>query len=62
MQSKLLRAWNLGLATSHGVPSPKYGMDAHMAFLEVMLKTCVESWVDQKVRPNSQHKSREPYV
>ena len=26
--------------------------------MDVKLGTCVESWVEQKARPNSQHKSR----
>jgi hypothetical protein len=50
----------LGLATSHGsrVLSPKYGMNGYMAtLLEARLGTCVESWVEQKARPCSQHKS-----
>jgi hypothetical protein len=33
MQSQSLRAWKLGLSTSHGVPSRKYDMDAYMATL-----------------------------
>ena len=33
MQSQPMRAWKLGHATSHGVPSPKYPMDAYMATL-----------------------------
>ena len=43
------------------VLSPKYDMDACVATLfggEVRLETCVGSWVWQKARPNSQHKSR----
>jgi hypothetical protein len=31
-------------------------------FLEVRLATCVESWVEEKARPNSQHKSREFFL
>ena len=33
MQSQPLRAWKLGLTTSHGIlsPSPKYEMDAYVA-------------------------------
>ena len=56
MQSQLSRTCKLGLTTSHGVPSlkSKHDMDAYMAtFLEVRLKTYVESWVEQKARPNS---------
>ena len=38
---------------------PKYGMDAYIStLLEVRLGTCVECWVEQKARPNSQDKSR----
>jgi hypothetical protein len=33
MQSQPLRAWKLGLTTSHVVPSPNYDMDAYMATL-----------------------------
>ena len=29
----MLRAWKLGLITSHGVPSPKYDMDVYMAII-----------------------------
>ena len=38
-----LRAWKMGLTTSHGVSNPKYDMDAYMAvfFLEGRLGTCV---------------------
>ena len=60
MQSQLLRAWKLGLTTSHRslVLSPKYDMDAYMAtLLEVRLGTCIENWAEQKARPKSQHKS-----
>jgi hypothetical protein len=28
-------------------------------FLKVRLGTCVESWGEQKARPNSQHKSQQ---
>ena len=55
MQSQPLRAWKLGLTTSHGsqVLSFTYDMDAYVAtFLEVGLRTCVESWVEQKARTN----------
>jgi hypothetical protein len=33
VQSQPLRAWKLGLTTSHRVPSLKYDMDAYMATL-----------------------------
>ena len=35
MQSQPLRAWKMGLTTSHGshIMSPKYDMDAYMATL-----------------------------
>ena len=62
-QSPPLRAWKLGLNTSHGVPSPKYDMDAYMAtILEVRPGTCVASWVEQKARPNSQPKYRKHFA
>ena len=32
-KSLSLRAWKLGLITSHGVPSPKYDMDVYTATL-----------------------------
>jgi hypothetical protein len=57
MQSQLLRAWKLGLTTSHGpqVLSSKYEMNAYMAtLLEVRLGTCDESRLKQKAKPNSQ--------
>ena len=39
------------------VLSPKYDVDAYMeTLLEVRLGTCIEGWVEQKARPNSQHK------
>ena len=63
MQTQSLRAWKLGLTTSQGVLvlQPKYDMDACMTTLfEVRLKACIESWVEQKARPNeSQHKSQD---
>ena len=44
MQPELLRAWKLGLTTSHGcrVLSPKYDMDAYMVtfFGGVVLELC----------------------
>ena len=58
MQSYHLNAWKLGLTTSHEsqVLSPEYDMDAHMEpFLEGMLGTCNESWVERKARPNKLH-------
>ena len=65
MQSQPLRAWSLGRTTSHMVPSLKsQGMTRMLTwqhFLEVRLGTCVESWVEQKVRPNPQHKPREHF-
>ena len=33
VQSHILRAWELGLTTSHMVPSPKYDVDVYMATL-----------------------------
>ena len=50
----------LGLVyTRSQVLSSKYDMDAYMAtHFVVRLKTCVDSWDEQKSRPNSQHKSR----
>jgi hypothetical protein len=42
----------------HGIPCPKYDMDAYMAIL-FGGETCDESWVAQKPRPNSQRKSHD---
>ena len=63
MQSQPLNAWKLGLITSHGVLSPKsqvwHGYLHGNTFLDVRLETCVESWVKERARPNSQHNFRE---
>ena len=60
--SHWLRAWKLGLTTSQWsqVPSMTW-MLTWQHFLEVGLGTCVESWVEPKARPNSQHNSREHF-
>ena len=45
--------------------SPNYDVDAYMATHfggEVRFGTCVESWVEQKTKPNSQHMSHELYL
>ena len=47
MQSRLLRAWKLGLTTLHGAPSMMW-MPTWPHFLEVGLGTCIESRVEQK--------------
>ena len=46
MQSQLFRSWKLGLTWMH----------TWQHILEVRLGARVESWVEQKARPNSQHK------
>ena len=52
--------WDLPLHTGSQVLVPSMTwMPTRQHFLEVRLGTCVESWVKQKARPNSQHKSRE---
>ena len=56
-QSQSLRACKSGLTTSHKVPSMSW-MPTWQRFSEVRLGTFVESWVEQKTRPNLQHTSR----
>ena len=56
MQSQSLRAWKLAPTTSHRVPSMTW-MPTWQHFLRVGVRTCVESRVEQKAWPNSQHKS-----
>ena len=51
-------SWDLPLHTGSQVPSMTW-MPTWQQFLEVRLGTCVESWVKQKSRPISQHKSHE---
>ena len=42
--------------TKPQIPGHKYVMDTYMTtILKVRLGTCVESWVEPKARPNSQH-------
>ena len=64
VRSQPLRAWKLGLTTSLVVQDPR--SQAWHGYLhgnscwrwgEVRFETCVKSWVEQKARPNSQHKS-----
>ena len=61
LQSQLLRAWNLGLTTSHGsqLLSSKHDMDAYITifFGGEAWDLCSEL-VKQKFRPNSQPKSQ----
>ena len=51
-QSQPLKVWKLGLTTSHMVPSLKSPSmtwkPTWQHFLEVRLRTCVESWIEQK--------------
>jgi hypothetical protein len=51
----------LGPTTSHGVPSCQVPsmtwIPTWQHILEVRIGTCVESWVERKARPDSQHKS-----
>ena len=58
-----LRAWKLGLPTIHGFPSPRSQVRHECLHGHIFWRwgfgTCVESWVAQKARPNSQYKSRE---
>jgi hypothetical protein len=63
MQSQPLRAWKLGLTTSSWskVLGPKYDM-ATLFEGEVRFGTCVESWVEQKTRPNSHDKVLRAFV
>jgi hypothetical protein len=63
VQSQLLRAWKLGLTTSSWskVLGPKYDM-ATLFEGEVRFGTCVESWVEQKTRPNSHDKVLRAFV
>ena len=58
MQPQPFVACRLEITTSHGVPGMTW-MPTWQHFLEVRLGTCVESWVEQKARPNSQDKSYE---
>ena len=58
MQSQSFRARKLGLTTSHGVPSTTW-MPTWQHFSKVRLKACVEGWVEQKARHNSQHDCHE---
>ena len=64
MQSRPSRehgSWDLSLHTGSQALSPKYDMDAYMATLfgGEFLGTCVESWVQQNTRPNSQERKKE---
>ena len=54
VQSQQLRAWKLGLTTSHMsqvlIPSMIW-MPTWQHILEMKLGTCVENWVEQKLDP-----------
>ena len=54
-------SWDLSLHTGSQALSPKYDMHAYMVTLfgDESLGTCVESWVEQNARPNSQERKKE---
>ena len=54
VQSQPSRIWRVG--SYHLTHGPRFyapSMTTWQQFLKVKLKTCVESWVDQKPRPKS---------
>ena len=61
VQSQPLRAWKLGFTTSHKLSSLKsqvgHGCLHGNILLEARLGTWLESWVEQRVGHDSQHKS-----
>jgi hypothetical protein len=61
LPSREYGSWDLSFHTGFQALSPKYDMDVYMAktlFGGEFIGTCVESWVQQIARSNSQERKR----